>query len=263
VEEPALKNFKNFILDLDGVLYLLNTPIPGGREFVAFLRERGQNIAFLSNNTFLTRAEYTEKLNKMGISARAEEIVTSAFVAARYLSQLQPLARVYVIGETGLKQEMVHSGLRVVTRGSADFVVVGLDRKFTFQKMKKALTLLMQGAQFIGTNPDPTYPTHDGLLPGAGAIIASIEVCSGKKAHVVGKPFPFILNFLLELRGFVPEETVIIGDRLDTDIALGNNCGVFSVLVLTGIAREEDVEKATVRPNLVVKNLFEFQEILS
>ncbi|MGQ9472885.1 MAG: HAD-IIA family hydrolase, partial [Candidatus Caldatribacteriaceae bacterium] len=141
--------------------------------------------------------------------------------------------------------------------------VVGLDRKFNFRKMSRALDYIRGGAQFIGTNPDPTYPTDKGLLPGAGAIIASLEVASGKKAHIFGKPSPFILEFLLRARGFRKEETFMVGDRLDTDIALGKNEKIFSVLVLTGIASLKDVKNSPVKPDMVVENLFELQRLLS
>lgn len=262
-EAACLGNWKNFILDLDGVLYLLNQPIPGGREFVDFLRTHRYCVAFLSNNTFLTREEYVEKLERMGIRAFPEEILTSAFAVAKYLGETRPGARVYVIGEEGLKKELKSCGLHPVLRGKADFVVVGMDRKFNFRKMSRALRYIQDGAEFIGTNPDPTYPTDNGLLPGAGAIIAGIETCTGKKARVFGKPSPLILDLLLEARGFRKEETVIIGDRLDTDIALGARCGVFSVLVLTGVTSRQDVEISQVKPDLVVENLFELRRVLA
>lgn len=262
MEAACLKGFKNFVLDLDGVLYLLNKPIPGGREFVEFLRDHHYRIAFLSNNTFLTREEYVEKLLKMGIEAFPEEMVTSAFTVAKYLGENHPGARVYVIGEEGLKKELRNCGLHLASRGKVDFVVVGMDRKFHFRKMSRALSYIREGAEFIGTNPDPTYPTDNGLLPGAGSIIAGIEVAAGKKARIFGKPSPLILDFLLAARGFAREETVIVGDRLDTDIALGKQCGVFSVLVLTGIASLEDAENAQVKPDLVVKDLLALREVL-
>ncbi len=262
MEASCLKGFKNFILDLDGVLYLLHKPVPGGGEFVKFLRDNHYQIAFLSNNTFLTRDEYVAKLRNMGIEAFPEEMVTSAFTVAKYLSENHPGARVYVIGEEGLKKELKDCGLRLVSRGKVDFVVVGMDRKFHFRKMSRALSALQEGAEFIGTNPDPTYPTDNGLLPGAGSIIAGIEVAAGKKARIFGKPSPLILDFLLEMRGFAREETVIVGDRLDTDIALGKRCGVFSVLVLTGIASLEDARNSPVKPDLVVKDLLALREVL-
>lgn len=258
-----MRGFKNFVLDLDGVLYLLNTPIPGGREFVEFLRVNHYQVAFLSNNTFLTRKEYAEKLQRMGIQALPEEVMTSAFAVAKYLAETWSGARVYVIGEEGLKKELKGHGLHLVSRGRADFVVVGMDRRFNFGKMSRALRYIREGAEFIGTNPDPTYPTDDGLLPGAGSIIAGIEVCSGKKARIFGKPSPLILDLLLKTRGFQKEETLIVGDRLDTDITLGKRYGVFSVLVLTGIASRQDVEASQVKPDLVVENLFELQKVLT
>lgn len=265
MHHEALKRIKNFVVDLDGVVYLLDTPIPENISFLHLLRSRGFRIAFLSNNTFLPREGYAAKLERMGVEAKVEEIFTSAFVTAGYLKRERPGGRVYAIGEQGLREELRRAGLRLLSRFSpqgADFVVVGLDRHFTFQKMKTALDFLLQGAQLVGTNPDPTYPTESGLIPGAGAILAGLERASGKSARVIGKPSPDILLFLLDTLGFRREETAIIGDRIDTDVLLGKNCGVFTILVLTGVSEREEVSSSPVRPDVVVNTLGELQEFV-
>lgn len=256
---------KNFIFDLDGVLYLLDRPIVENVRFANFLKDEGYNVIFLSNNTFLTREKYAEKLQKMGVNASPEEVFSSAFVTARYLEQRFPQSRVYVIGEEGLREEIKRCGLKVVAgnvKEKVDFVVVGMDRKFSFSKMSSALRFLTRGAQLIGTNPDPTYPTDKGLLPGCGAMISAIETCSGRKALIVGKPSSLIMDFVLSATGFRKEETVLIGDRLDTDIVLGKRFGLFSVLVLTGVSAREDLENSECQPDLVVENLLELKDLL-
>lgn len=261
----VLRKVKNFVVDLDGVVYLLNTPISENVEFLRRARLKGFRLAFLTNNTFLTREGYMAKLRGMGVEAEIEEVFSSAFVTAGYLQREKPKARVYAVGEQGLKEELRRAGLRVLSRFSpkgADFVVVGLDRRFTFQKMKTALDFLVKGAQLVGTNPDPTYPTEDGVIPGAGAILAGLERASGCKARVIGKPSPDILLFVLDALGFQPEETAIIGDRIDTDVVLGKNCGVSTILVLTGVARREEVLTSPVKPDAVVETLQELQGIL-
>lgn len=264
MQQGLIKNFKNFIIDLDGVLYLLNKPIPEGIDFVNFIKKRGNRIAFLSNNTFFTREKYAEKLKKMGIDASPEEVFSSAFVTASCLSAEKAGARVYVVGELGLRSEIERCGLSIVSGNSkndVDFVVVGMDRRFNFSKMSVALRFLLKGAQLVGTNPDPTYPTDKELLPGCGAIVAAIEACSGQKARIVGKPSLLILDFLLRNKGFAKEETMIIGDRLDTDIVLGKKAGIFSTLVLTGISKSEEVNQAKLQPDLIVNNLLELKEM--
>lgn len=253
-------------MDLDGVVYLLNTPIPENVEFLRRARLRGFRMAFLTNNTFLPREGYVAKLRNMGVEVEVEEIFSSAFVTAGYLQRERPGARVYAIGERGLKEELRRAGLQVLLRFSpkgADFVVVGLDRHFTFQKMKTALDFLLQGAQLVGTNPDPTYPTETGVIPGAGALIASLERASGRTARVIGKPSSDILRFVLEVCGFQPEETAVIGDRIDTDILLGKNCGVLTILVLTGVAKREEVLTSPIKPDVVVGTLLELQDLLN
>lgn len=261
----ALRRIKNFVVDLDGVVYLLNTPIPENVEFLRRARLEGFRMAFLTNNTFLTREGYMAKLKSMGVEAEIGEIFSSAFVTAGYLRREKPKARVYAIGEQGLKEELRRAELQVLSRFSpkgADFVVVGLDRRLTFQKMKTALDFLVGGAQLVGTNPDPTYPTENGVIPGAGAILAGLERASGCRARVIGKPSPDILLFVLDVLGFQPEETAVIGDRIDTDVVLGKNCGVSTILVLTGVARREEILTSPIKPDVVVETLRELQGIM-
>lgn len=219
----------------------------------------------MSNNTFLSRKGYVRKLRRMGIRAEEDEIFSSAFVTAHYLSERKPHARIYMIGEAGLRKEIENCGLQIVPDDTekVDFVVVGMDRRFNFKKMSMALNLILSGGELIGSNPDVTYPTESGVLPGCGAILAGIEACSGRKAQVIGKPSPIILDFVFQYTGFNREETVIVGDRLDTDIKLAEDFGLFSILVLTGVSKKEDLAHFSARPDMVVENLGVLKELLS
>jgi 4-nitrophenyl phosphatase len=144
-----------------------------------------------------------------------------------------------------------------------DGVVVGMDRQFDFKKMSNAMRCILNGASFYGTNPDPSFPAEDGLMTGCGAILDSIKVSSGAKPRIFGKPYPESLQFLLEITGFEKEETVIIGDRLDTDIKLAKAFGVFSILVLTGVSKREDLSRFDVQPDMVVENLSILEEFFN
>lgn len=259
------RRYKNFIIDMDGVIYRGNTPLPHSAEFINFLREIDAKVVFFSNNSTLSRKQYVEKLSNMGIKAREEEIVSSGLITAYCLSKENPGAFLYVIGEEGLREELGQRGMNLVEVPpyQVDGVVVGMDRQFNFKKMSNAMRCILNGASFYGTNPDPSFPTEDGFMPGCGAILASIEVSSGVKPRVFGKPYPESLQFLLEITGFEKEETVIVGDRLDTDIKLAEDFGLFSILVLTGVSKKEDLAHFSARPDMVVENLGVLKELLS
>jgi len=237
-----------FILDMDGVLYLGKTPIKGAAETIRWLRKRGKRIVFSTNSSARTRRAQARKLARMGIAARESEIITSGFVAALYLRKRSPRAKVYVVGEKGLRLELERAGLKLVPYERADeatHVVVGIDRKMNNKKLTSALRALLAGAKFIAANPDATYPTEDGLSPGAGAMIGALEGCSGKKPSVVlGKPSPRMIKIALGILHSKPSEAVIVGDRLDTDITAGKRAGVTTILVLSGVSKRRDIVKA-------------------
>ena len=190
--------------------------------------------------------------------------MSSGLITAYCLSKENPGASLYVIGEEGLREELYQREMNLVEVPpyQVDGVVVGMDRQFNFKKMSNAMRCILNGASFYGTNPDPSFPTEDGLMPGCGAILASIEVSSGVKPRIFGKPYPESLQFLLEISGFEKEKTVMIGDRLDTDIKLAKDFGLFSILVLTGVSKKEDVDRFSVQPDMVVENLGGFEGIV-
>lgn len=252
--------YRGFIIDLDGVLYLLNEPIEGSAETINRLTELGRSFVFLTNNSASTPFQYVEKLGKLGMEVEPEQVVASTHAIGRYLD-LNFDARgmtAYVIGEDGLREEIASRGLRLLEgdegRG-ADFVFVGWDRSFDFEKLKTAVIAIRKGARYIATNIDATYPTPEGLWPGAGSIVAAVTAGGGREPYVAGKPNPLIVELALERLGVGAREALLIGDRLDTDIRAGLLAGVDTMMVLTGVSDEEEIESSGIRPTYVRDDL--------
>lgn len=259
---PALRRYQAFLVDMDGVIYLDQEPVDGAADFISAVRRENKRLLFLTNNSKFTRSEYREKLSRMGIQASEDEILTSAAATADFLRenyQLQGMTA-YVIGGRGLEEEIAATGLRILEgeeAREARFVIVGWDTELTYNKLRLACLALHRGAVFIGTNPDATFPSPEGLWPGAGAIIAALERAAGREALVVGKPNLYMMQVALNRVGGVADRTLVIGDRLDTDILGGWRAGMDTCLVLTGVSRREDLEGQHPRPDLVVENLRE------
>ncbi|OYT74034.1 MAG: hypothetical protein CFK48_00105 [Armatimonadetes bacterium CP1_7O] len=259
---PGLANrFDTFVFDLDGVVYRGNQPLPRAIEVLNLLRDSGRQVFFLTNNSGATRQQYAEKLLSMGIEAQPEQFITSAWATALYLQRaLDRGARLFVVGEPGLKQELCAGGFEVVESVEPEIpaaVVVGIDRNFNYERLAQAQYAILNGARFIATNADATYPAEDRLLPGAGAIVAAIATATGHKPRIIGKPNPQILQPYIERGQIRPEQTLLVGDRLDTDIALANLLHIPCALVLTGVSTREDVACAPLEqlPQWVLNNL--------
>lgn len=251
-----------YVFDMDGVLFRMDEPLPFATETVARLQARGDAVYYLTNNSSKSRTDYVEKLSRFSIRATEDQVMTSAYALGKYFQANRAVGRsVYVVGEQGLKDELAAVGMRLVEydeKEQIDYVVSGWDRQFSYAKMANAHLAIGRGAQFIATNRDATYPDAGGrTLPGSGAIVAAIETCSGVTPTVIGKPEPYTLQLILEMSGHTPEECVVIGDRLDTDIAIGNRVGAQSVLVLTGVSTSEEAASvpADLRPQIVLDNL--------
>ncbi|MCS7066587.1 MAG: HAD-IIA family hydrolase, partial [Fimbriimonadales bacterium] len=215
------KRFQAFILDLDGVVYRGSQPIPNAIETINLLMADGRELFFVTNNSGATREQYAERLQQMGLPVSPERILTSGWATAHYLRQQMPRARLFVVGEPGLKQELQAAGFRLIEDPEVqrpEAVVVGIDRDFTYQRLAQAQWAILRGAQFIATNTDPTYPAEDRLLPGAGSIVAAIRAATGKSPVVMGKPNPRILLPLLDAHRINMDTTLVVGDRLETDI---------------------------------------------
>ncbi len=252
-----------YIFDLDGVIYRGDSVLPFAADALAALRGAGASIFFLTNNSTQTRESFRAKIEGMGIPVLPGEIMTSAYAAALYFQE-QHLAgaTAYVVGEEGVVDELSRVGVRVQQgedrEGPTDAVVVGLDREFTYRKLWHAQQAILAGALFIATNGDLTYPVEGGqLIPGGGSLVAAVQAASGVEPTVIGKPESYALLKILDLAGATPAETTMVGDRLDTDILAGRRMGFRTVLVLTGVTGQDDVDNAPpeMRPDNVIPDL--------
>jgi len=242
---------KAFLSDMDGVMYRGSTLIPGARAFVDRLRAGGARFLFLTNHSGVTPADLVAKLDHLGIPGlEPHHFLTAARTAALFVSRQKPGARVHVLGEPALSAELEAVGL-VVTDHNPEYVVAGKTRDFDFARLKKAATFLAAGARFIGTNPDKADPVEDGLEPAAGAILAALEAATGKKPFIVGKPNALMMLIARQQLGTHSSETVMIGDRMDTDIVAGLEAGMTTCLVLSGVTRREDLDQYAYRPDHV------------
>jgi glycerol-1-phosphatase len=242
------------LLDLDGVLYRWPEPIDGAADALQALRDAGKRIAFVTNNSSRTPAQVAERLASVGVDAKPEEVVTSALATATLLAE-RGVGSAFVVGEGGLLEALGDAGIRVVDASAeADVVVVGFDRGADYMKLKDASVLVERGVPLIASNADPSFPAPGGeSWPGAGALLAAIETTTGTRAEVVGKPEPPL--FERALSSAAGGRPLVVGDRLDTDIAGAERLGWDSALVLTGAARREDVERSEWKPTFIIDDL--------
>ena len=263
-----------WIVDLDGVVYRGSEVLPGAAEFFRRLRARGDRVAVVSNNSRPTVEAYVQRLARFGISVEPREVVSSAMAAVHYLVRRGVRGPVMAIGEAGLLQALEQAGLPVVppvpeAAGSGvEAVVVGLDGQFTYAKLEAACRAIRQGALFVGTNPDATVPLEGGVLqPGCGSLLAAVAACSGVQPVVAGKPYRPIMELAMERLGLSPDvaptgSVIVVGDRLDTDVAAAKALGLSSALVLTGVSTRDDVERASQKPDWVFDDLLHLTETL-
>lgn len=250
----------NIVCDLDGVVYVGATPVPGAAAALAELEGRGYRLIFATNAPIRTAGEVARHIRAVGgYAARAEQVITSAMAAADLLGPGG--GPVLAVGESGLAATLAEAGLEI-TRDpdSARAVVVGLDRDLTFAHLAAATRAVLRGARFVACNRDPTYPTEAGLLPGGGAIAAAIEVASGRTAEVAGKPCAPMTRAIRRALG--PGPTWVVGDRPETDLALGRDQGWTTVLVLSGVVTDPSTVPADLRPGLVLPSLSQLPALL-
>jgi len=241
-----------YVFDLDGVLWRGESVVPGAPEAIARLRGAGKRLFFLTNNSSQPRRVYVEKLTRLGMPADEDEIATSASITAAYLeSQGAAGKSVFAVGGPGISDELGRVGINVVTVADpeerdldCDYVVVGLDKNFRYEMLHRAQQCLIRGAGFIATNRDGQYPVENGVIPGGGSMVAAIAAAAEREPLTMGKPEPLGLQLLLQLAGVAPQDAMMIGDRLDTDILCGNRCGVPTTLVLTGVGTREQAAAA-------------------
>ncbi|MBN2050977.1 MAG: HAD family hydrolase, partial [Spirochaetales bacterium] len=249
MEELRKKNA--FICDMDGVIYHGNRLLSGAKEFVDWLQKENKRFLFLTNASERSPRELCQKLSRLGIEVEKEHFYTSALATAGFLASQKPGGSAYVIGEAGLINALYDAGFSM-NDVNPDYVVVGESRSYNIETIQHAVKLVNAGAKLIGTNPDVTGPTELGIMPATGALIAPIEMATGKKAFFVGKPNPLMMRHALKRLGAVREETVIVGDRMDTDIISGIESEIDTVLVLSGVTSREDLPTFAYQPHYVL-----------
>ncbi len=252
-----LSGIQALVIDMDGVLWRGDQFLPGLAEFFALLRLRELPFVLVTNNATKTPAMVQEKLMRASISVSEEEILTSALATAAHLKQAHPEGRrVYAIGETGLRTALEQEGFELADQADGVFaVVVGLDRGLDWGRLTEATLAIRAGAQFIGTNPDASIPSERGLAPGNGAILAALQAATGVEPLVIGKPHAPLFEQALRRLGTPAEATLMLGDRLNTDIAGGRRAGLRTGLLLTGVTTREELEGADVQPDVVFEDL--------
>jgi NagD protein len=251
-----------FLIDMDGVLYRGADLLPGAGEFVRELRSRDIPFRFLTNNSQRTRRDVVAKLSRLGIDADEEHVFTSAMATARFLAQQKPDGTAFVIGEGGLLTALHQHGYAVVDY-EPDYVVVGEGRTFNLELVETAVRMILGGAKLIATNMDPSCPTANGSLrPGCGAMVAMLETATGVKAFSVGKPSPVMMRAARKELGLSTDQTIMIGDTMETDILGGVQLGFHTVLVLSGGTSRDDLRKFAYRPDVVVEHLADFADRL-
>jgi 4-nitrophenyl phosphatase len=239
---PLLSKITHLIIDMDGVLYRGDQPMPRLREFFTFLRERSIRFILATNNSTRTPQEYVEKLAGMGVTVFPDEILVSGQATARYLAREYPKGtRIHVFGMSALKQAMTDEGF-ILADEDVQVVVASMDRNVTYEKLKRATLLIRGGARFIATNLDPTNPSEEGLIPGTGSMIAALATASETQPTAIGKPEPIMYQLAMEQMGARPETTVAIGDRCDTDILGGKRAGITTICVLSGSSNRVEAE---------------------
>src|SRR5712691_8875965 len=243
-----------YLIDMDGVIYRGSDLIPGADRFIQELRADDVPFLFLTNNSQRTRRDVATKLQRLGIDVEEEHVFTCAMATARFLAQQKPGGTAFVIGEGGLLTALHSNGYAVVDH-EPDYVVLGEGRTITFEMLEAALNMILGGAKLGATNPDPTCPTQTGTRPGCGAVVAMLEAASGVKAFSVGKPSPLMLRAARKELGLTTEQTIVIGDTMETDILGGVQLGFKTILVLSGGTSREDVARYTYRPDKVVESI--------
>ena len=252
-------NIKALILDMDGVIWKGDAPIGNLPEIFARIRERGLKFVFATNNGTKTPEEYQQKLADLGVDIEPWQVVTSAMGIAFILSQKYPKGtKIFMIGEDGIRVALEEKGFEILSvenAPEAKAVVMGIDRGINFQKVAEAALLVRTGIPFYSTNTDRTFPTPRGEIPGSGAWLSVITTATGVEPIVAGKPFPYLMELALEKLGTKKEDTLVIGDRLETDIAAGQNVGCPTALVLSGVSRKEQADQWLPQPDMIINSL--------
>lgn len=252
-----MKTYKGYLIDLDGTMYKGTDHIAGAAEFVTTLNEKGIPYLFLTNNSTSRQEDVAHKLNGLDIHATADHVFTSSMATAKYIKRENPHARCMVIGEKGLYHSIEKEGL-IISHEACDYVVIGLDREITYEKLAMACLAIRDGAIFISTNGDIAVPTERGFLPGNGALTAVITVSTGVQPIFIGKPENIIMDGALDVLGIMKDEALMVGDNYQTDILAGIRANIDTLMVFTGITPYEDYPTLPQKPTYHVQNLLEW-----
>jgi NagD protein len=245
-----MKGIKHYLINMDGVLVRGATLLPGAAEFVQRLRAQGLPFLILTNNSQYTPRDLQVRLSYMGLNVPSEAIFTSALATAQFLHDQRPGGRAFAIGESGLTTALHDIGY-VLTDQEPEYVVLGETTAYSFERITRAIRFVTAGARFIATNPDVMGPGEGGIVPATGAVAALISAATGVKPYFVGKPNPLMMRTALRTLNAHSEDSVMIGDRMDTDIVAGIESGLRTILVLTGVTTREQVERFPYRPTWV------------
>jgi len=259
IMEKAVENIKNkagFIIDMDGVIYHGNKLLPGVTDFLAWLEASGKKYLFLTNSPERTPKELHEKLKRLGINVGEEHFYTSALATASFLANQKPNGSAYIIGDAGLIYALYNVGY-TVNNVNPDYVVVGDTHSYNFEMIQMAVNLVIKGAKLIGTNPDVSGPVEHGIAPSTKALIAPIEIATGKKAYYVGKPNPLMMRIALKRLGVKREDAIVIGDRMDTDVRCGLESEIDTLLVLSGITDRIGIDQFPYIPRYILNGIID------
>ncbi len=248
------REIRSWLMDMDGVLIHEQNAIPGASRFLTRLRERGFPFLVLTNNSMYTRRDLAARLRTIGLEVPEESIWTSALATAKFLEGQRPGGTAFVVGEAGLTTAL-HGAGYTLTETDPDYVVLGETRTYSFERIAQAIRLVLGGARFIATNPDPTGPTPDGPLPATGSVAALISRATGVEPYFVGKPNPLMMRSALNAIDAHSETAAMVGDRMDTDMVSGLEAGMHTVLVLTGITGRAEAERFPYRPSRIVDSI--------
>lgn len=250
-----LQAIRHLIIDMDGVLYLGDTPMPGLQAFFAFLRDHAIRFQLVTNNSTLTPHMYAAKMARMGVGVEESEVLTSSIATADYLTERHPRgSHVFAIGEEGLLGALQEAGF-VLSHVSPVAVVVGLDRDFTYAKLRQATLLIRAGVPFVATNPDLTLPVPEGQVPGTGTLVLAIAAASGQEPVIIGKPEPLLMEQAMIRLGATRETTAAIGDRPETDILSAQRAHILGILALSGATDRAKMATFHIEPDLVVEDI--------
>ena len=256
-----LSDIRALVIDMDGVLWRGDTPLPGLTEFFDFLQSHAIDFILATNNASKTPSQFLDKLANFGVTLEPEYILTSSLATAAYLKQEYPDgAKVYVVGQDGLRQALTGAGFTVVPDSSqpVDAVIAGIDFELTYETVKHATLLIRDGARFIGTNGDRTFPIEGGrFIPGTGSILALLEAATGVEPLIIGKPERYMFDIAMQQMQSTPAHTATLGDRLETDILGAQRAGLKAIMVLTGVDNEETITQKGVTPDVIFDGIDE------